>query len=76
MLILDGGPQQPFNKDIVIVAAFTIHADLNSMPLQHFDKCGAQKLNALAGIHDLRASVDLNHRIHCLHTEIIIHDVG
>ena len=72
--MLDGAPQ-PFDKTIVMVAAFAVRTDLNTMALQYLDKCRTGKQNALVGIHDPRTTVNLDRRIQCLHTEICAHRV-
>src|SRR3982074_3100174 len=56
LLVLDRLPE-PLDEDVVTPAAFTVHADLDAVILEHLGKLGAGELAALVGVEDLGCAV-------------------
>jgi len=50
-------PPQPLNEQVVVVAPFSIHADLDSVPLEEPGESLAGEVAALVGVEDLRPSL-------------------
>ena len=57
-LVFDAAPE-PFHKDVVMVAAFAVHADPDAMLFENACEGLAGELDALIGVEDLRCSVAL-----------------
>src|SRR6516225_4022691 len=56
LLILQTAPQ-PLDEDVVHTAAFAIHADCDTAPIEHCDELDVGELAALVGVEDLRPAV-------------------
>ena len=48
------GPPQALDKDVVVAAPASVHADLDAVIPQHLGKIGAGELRALIGIEGAR----------------------
>jgi hypothetical protein len=73
--ILDG-PPSPLNENIVLAAAATIHADLNLVFFEKYDKILAGKMTALIGIENVRPSKPTKGLLPRLDTNVRLHGIG
>src|SRR6516164_8121889 len=69
LLILQTAPQ-PLDEDVVHTAAFAIHADCDTAPIEHCDELGVGELAALVGVEDLRPAVSGQRFLQGLHAEV------
>ena len=57
-LVFDAAPE-PFHEDVVMVAAFAVHADPDAMLFENACEGLAGELDALIGVEDFRRSMAL-----------------
>ena len=69
VLVLDAAPE-PLDEDVVEPAAFSVHADLDTVVGQRPGEVGASELAALVGIEYLRRAVPGNRLLQCLDAEV------
>ena len=73
-LVFDAAPE-PFHEDVVMVAAFAVHADPDIMILEHACKGFTGELGTLIGVEDFRRSVALYGRLQGINAEVRVHGV-
>ena len=73
-LVLHATPE-PFDEDVVPVAAFSIHADPDAMGLQYLGERLAGELAALIAIEDARRPIALQGLLQCVNAEVRIQGV-
>jgi hypothetical protein len=69
-VIVFDGPPQPFNEDVVLASAATVHADVDAVVFENLGETGAGKLGALIGVEDVRLAIAADGFLEGLHTEI------
>ena len=74
-LVLDAAPE-PFHEDVVMVAAFAVHADPDAMLFENTCEGLTGELGTLISIEDFRRSVALQGLLQGIDTEVCVHGVG
>jgi len=75
VLVLEG-PPEPLDKDVVLAAAPTVHADSHVIVFQHLGKGVAGKLSALVGIEDGRCTIAAQGLLESLDAKGAVQGVG
>ena len=73
-LVFDASPE-PFHEDVVVVAAFAVHADPDTVILENACKGFTGELGTLIGVEDFRRSVALYGRLQGINAEVRVHGV-
>jgi hypothetical protein len=75
-VVVFDGPPQPFNEDVVLASAASVHADSDPMVLEDLCESVAGKLGSLIRVEDLRFAVELHSLLEGLIAEIRVQGVG
>jgi hypothetical protein len=69
-------PPQPLDEDVVLDAPAAVHADADSLILEHPCEGSACELRSLVGIEDVRRTESLYSLLERLHAKLRLHVVG
>ena len=75
VLMLEG-PSEPFDKDIVLAAAPSVHADGHVVVRQHLGEGITGELSPLVGIEDCRCAIAVQGILKSFDTKGVIQGVG
>ncbi len=70
------GPPEPLDKDVVLAAPTTIHADGDLVVLEGLDKVVAGKLSPLVGVENFRPPVAAQGLLEGLDTKVRLKGIG